>query len=352
MPVRDVNGVGKALNQAASYGRGGDNRMAHVGTGEVVVPAEVIDNVPSVLPSLIKAFQKVGLPWRRYIVGGDENSKNPQTGAPEFYAEAGQGQDVRDRDAQQRDFDRSQRDTMGSQRDGRTMAPGGRSMGPTGFETSPEMGGRGTLETYGADMSRELGNLGGAGKVVGGIAGALGGLLGGAPYGGYKAGSSLGGKLGGMLEEDPYGRTPTGNLGPDTSQREGRETALPAPAPPTYAPPAVPEPPPGMFTDEMDDLQRRTMIATYGLNSSDVRYQTSPMEEYYKALAANAVASGEDLTPIEQQYIEQVLGIDIPGDDQELLRLLGGTQASSGTGLFPNSGDVLRGSRTSGLVGL
>ena len=45
MPVRDTNNVQGAMSKAASLGRGGDNKMVHASSGEVMIPPEVIDNL-------------------------------------------------------------------------------------------------------------------------------------------------------------------------------------------------------------------------------------------------------------------------------------------------------------------
>jgi hypothetical protein len=69
----------------ADMGRFGDNNVAHVQTGEMVVPRSVLDNNPALKVGIQKAIAIGGNDPRRYTVGTPRNSINPMTGQPEFF---------------------------------------------------------------------------------------------------------------------------------------------------------------------------------------------------------------------------------------------------------------------------
>ena len=69
----------------AEMGRFGDNNIAHVQTGEMVVPKSVLDNNPSLKVGIQRAIAIEGNDPRRYTVGNPRNSINPITGQPEFF---------------------------------------------------------------------------------------------------------------------------------------------------------------------------------------------------------------------------------------------------------------------------
>ena len=69
----------------AEMGRFGDNNIAHVQTGEMVVPRSVLDDNPSLKVGIQKAIAIGGNDPRRYTVGDPRNSINPMTGKPEFF---------------------------------------------------------------------------------------------------------------------------------------------------------------------------------------------------------------------------------------------------------------------------
>jgi len=69
----------------AEMGRFGDNNIAHVQTGEMVVPKSVLDNNPSLKVGIQRAIAIEGNDPRRYTVGDPRNSINPMTGQPEFF---------------------------------------------------------------------------------------------------------------------------------------------------------------------------------------------------------------------------------------------------------------------------
>lgn len=70
----------------ASYGRYGDDTVAHVETGELVVPKALIDNNPKLKDSIFNHLRELGVEDpEQYIVGSGVNSINPDTGMPEFF---------------------------------------------------------------------------------------------------------------------------------------------------------------------------------------------------------------------------------------------------------------------------
>ena len=75
----------ETADKMAAKGRGGDNVIAHLTGGEVVVPVEVLNEFPTLRKSLSNAFENMGLNPAQYVAGHGENSINPETGASEFF---------------------------------------------------------------------------------------------------------------------------------------------------------------------------------------------------------------------------------------------------------------------------
>tara|TARA_B100000085_G_scaffold251902_2_gene249255 strand:+ start:889 stop:2526 length:1638 start_codon:yes stop_codon:yes gene_type:complete len=70
----------------ASYGRFGDDTVAHVETGELIVPKALIENNPKLRDSIFSHLKELGVEDpERYVVGSGTNSINPDTGMPEFF---------------------------------------------------------------------------------------------------------------------------------------------------------------------------------------------------------------------------------------------------------------------------
>jgi hypothetical protein len=73
-------------NRMASYGRYGDDTVAHVETGELIVPKALIDDNPKLRDSIFSHLRDLGVEDpERYVVGSGVNSINPETGMPEFF---------------------------------------------------------------------------------------------------------------------------------------------------------------------------------------------------------------------------------------------------------------------------
>lgn len=69
----------------AAMGRNGDNSIAHVQTGELVIPAALLERDPVLKANLFQRLRDMGIEDpERYVVGSESNSLNPDTGMPEF----------------------------------------------------------------------------------------------------------------------------------------------------------------------------------------------------------------------------------------------------------------------------
>lgn len=70
----------------AAMGRGGDDTLAHVQTGELIIPAALIAQDPALKEGLFQRLRDMGIEDpERYVVGSEGNSLNPETGIPEFF---------------------------------------------------------------------------------------------------------------------------------------------------------------------------------------------------------------------------------------------------------------------------
>ena len=70
----------------ASYGRYGDDTLAHVETGELIIPKDLINDNPKLRDSIFEHLEELGVEDpERYVVGSGANSINPDTGLPEFF---------------------------------------------------------------------------------------------------------------------------------------------------------------------------------------------------------------------------------------------------------------------------
>lgn len=73
----------------ASYGRYGDDTVAHVETGELIIPKALIEDNPKLRDSIFGHLEEMGVEDpERYVVGSGANSINPETGLPEFFFKA------------------------------------------------------------------------------------------------------------------------------------------------------------------------------------------------------------------------------------------------------------------------
>lgn len=72
-------------NLMGAMGRGGDNMMAHVTPGDVIIPRDVVLENPEFLTKLKKTMQDMGGDYRTHIAGSGFENINPMTGQPEFF---------------------------------------------------------------------------------------------------------------------------------------------------------------------------------------------------------------------------------------------------------------------------
>ena len=77
--------VKPTAEQLAAFGREEDDRIAHVATGETVIPMAVFEEDPALKEVLFSRMRDMGIDPERYVVGNQLNSINPVTGQPEFF---------------------------------------------------------------------------------------------------------------------------------------------------------------------------------------------------------------------------------------------------------------------------
>ena len=74
-----------AVGALRELGRFEDDTIAHVATGETIIPMEVFDKNPELRDQVFSSMAKLGINPAEYIVGSNLNSINPVTGQPEFF---------------------------------------------------------------------------------------------------------------------------------------------------------------------------------------------------------------------------------------------------------------------------
>ena len=76
----------------ASMGRGGDSEIGHLSVDELIVPPRVLQSNPQLVQALLQGFEEAGLDIGQYLVGGGDDSMNPETMMPEFFDPDGPGE--------------------------------------------------------------------------------------------------------------------------------------------------------------------------------------------------------------------------------------------------------------------
>ena len=71
--------------QMAAMGREGDNMLAHLESGELVIPRRFLEENEEFKSYVMAFFDGQGVDPDRYIAGSDANSINPETGVAEFF---------------------------------------------------------------------------------------------------------------------------------------------------------------------------------------------------------------------------------------------------------------------------
>lgn len=74
-----------AVTALKNLGRFEDDTIAHVATGETIIPMEVFEKNPQLRDEVFASMAKLGINPAEYIVGSNLNSINPVTGQPEFF---------------------------------------------------------------------------------------------------------------------------------------------------------------------------------------------------------------------------------------------------------------------------
>ena len=81
-----IANVHHIADRIAEYGRYGDDTLAHVETGELIVPKALLEKNPALKESILEHLEELGVEDpERYIVGSEFNSLNPDTQLPEFF---------------------------------------------------------------------------------------------------------------------------------------------------------------------------------------------------------------------------------------------------------------------------
>ena len=74
-----------AVHALKDFGRYEDDTLAHVATGETIIPMEVFEKNPQLRDQVFQSMADLGIDPTQYIVGSNFNSINPVTGQPEFF---------------------------------------------------------------------------------------------------------------------------------------------------------------------------------------------------------------------------------------------------------------------------
>ena len=81
--IAEFSDVAKRM---AGYGRFGDDTLAHVETGELIIPRALIEGNEKLREDIFNNLREQGVEDpERYVVGSEANSLNPDTGLPEFF---------------------------------------------------------------------------------------------------------------------------------------------------------------------------------------------------------------------------------------------------------------------------
>jgi len=103
-PTRMPRNPAPAAKQLAASGRGGDDSVAHLTEGEMIIPESF--QTPGVMALLSKEMRQKGANPAEYQVGSEHASINPTTGLQEFADRFGQARDRAEVDSFQRFMDR------------------------------------------------------------------------------------------------------------------------------------------------------------------------------------------------------------------------------------------------------
>lgn len=319
------------VEMMAAKGRGTDTTVGHLTPGEFVIPREVLDNQPQLMSAIIKAFggyaenMQRPMDWREYMVGAPEAVENPRTGAEEFQTRSAGG-GAAFGGLQARD---PNRDSAGGPSSGNSSNSDiGRATGPTSTFGGLQASDPGRVSAAGP--STDSGFLGPAINVFGedpvgtalndmvnrstlglgirGLTGLMGALTGAEGVPGDPSGSA------------PGGRDPLAGLSP--ARREAVSDTFQG----LTRPPEMTPPPTLNLSSAMTPLQQRAAIATRATQGSDSVYRSDEAKSYYKNLLMRSLmepgggfAPFGDILPVEQQYLQQILGTSYQPTTQSVL---------------------------------
>lgn len=74
----------QAAEALAQQGRGTDDQIAHLTTGETMIPPEVLERNPELSAAIRAAFESMGANPNEFVIGHPDQKINPITGQPEF----------------------------------------------------------------------------------------------------------------------------------------------------------------------------------------------------------------------------------------------------------------------------
>ena len=86
VPSGGIGQFEEVAKEMAAAGREGDDVIAHLETGELIIPKAFLDQNPEMKETIFAFLESQGVEDpQRYVVGTDANSINPDTGVPEFF---------------------------------------------------------------------------------------------------------------------------------------------------------------------------------------------------------------------------------------------------------------------------
>ena len=85
VPSGGIAQFASVAEQMAAMGREGDNMLAHLESGELVIPRKFLEENEEFKSYVMAFFDGQGVDPERYIAGSDANSINPDTGMAEFF---------------------------------------------------------------------------------------------------------------------------------------------------------------------------------------------------------------------------------------------------------------------------
>jgi len=235
--------------------RNGDDRFAHVGPGEMVIPNEFLRARPDIAMAIVKALEDFGADPRSTVVGSPDGNYNPETGHQEFFLD----------------------DMLPSL--GIGLLSGAAGLLPYGEFIAPIVAGGGTYlsggsvgESIGAGLGAAIGSSAGARS---GLAGeTLGGVLG--DYGSFLPDFVLDADLGGLVGTG-LGSVLGGQIGASFDPREQEMPSLnlgnTSPTALNYG--LANAPAPGLTQNELPNITQTQTPYLLGAQGNGITYYTA-----------------------------------------------------------------------------